>query len=198
MSISAKQHAVICGTLLGDGTLERNGRYCRLRLRHGLEQESYIQWKRDLLGNLISGEIKKACSYHKKTQKTYCGMGVSTFSLPELEIYFQNFYQRGRKGISRQVFEWLADPLAVAVWFMDDGYKRNDCNALRLNTDSFTREDQDILQKALRKHYDIPSRVHKKGKWWNIYIPSRAAKRFVQTVQPYIIPKMRYKITLAP
>ena len=81
---------------------------------------------------------------------------------------------------------------------MDDGYKRNDCDAFRFNTDSFGRSEQQMLREVLEKNFGIDSTLHKKGKWWNIYIPQKSSKRFVELVQPYVIPSLGYKIALAP
>ena len=81
---------------------------------------------------------------------------------------------------------------------MDDGYKRNDCNALRLNTDSFSLPEQRLLQSALEKNFEIKSTLHRKGEYWNIYIPESSVRRFVQIIKPYILPSIAYKISLAP
>ena len=59
---------------------------------------------------------------------------------------------------------------------MDDGYKRNDCNALRLNTDSFQLQEQRLLQKCLKKNFKIESNLHRKGRFWTIYIRIRKSK----------------------
>ena len=81
---------------------------------------------------------------------------------------------------------------------MDDGYKRNDCNALRLGTDSFTKNEQVLLQSVLRNNFGIETSLHKKGKYWNIYIPQKESKKFIDVVKPYIIPEFTYKIALTP
>lgn len=81
---------------------------------------------------------------------------------------------------------------------MDDGYKRNDCNAFRISTDAFSKTEQIKLQKILAQHFGIASSLHRKKKWWNFYIPEKATKRFRQIVSPYIVPSLRYKVALAP
>ena len=103
-----------------------------------------------------------------------------------------------KKIIPDTICELLKSPLSLAVWFMDDGYKRNDCNAFRLGTDSFTLEEQKLLQNVLEKNFGIETKVHKKGRYWNIYIPERESKKFVRIIKPYIIPKLKYKIALTP
>jgi recombination protein RecA len=190
---------VILGSILGDGCMERNGRYVRLKIGHGLEQQGYLQWKSKLLNPFCAHQPRFVeGAVHRKTGVRYSRVEVSTFSLPIFEEYWQKFYVQRKKQIPKDIDKLLTEPLAIAIWFMDDGYKRNDCNALRINTDSFAYEDQQILQKCLSKNFDVSVRIHRKGKFWNLYIPSAEASRFCELVKPYIISSMKYKISLDP
>ena len=83
---------------------------------------------------------------------------------------------------------------------MDDGYKRNDCNALRISTDSFTFQERQRLLLCMARNFGISAKLHRKGGAWNIYIPNAnsQAENFCNLVKPYIIPSMRYKILLTP
>ena len=84
--------------------------------------------------------------------------------------------------------------MSLAIWLMDDGYKRNDCSAIRLNTDSFCHEEQKSLADCLSENFHIKSRIHKKGKWFNIYLPKVEAKKFKELVKPYVLPSFKYKL----
>ena len=198
MELSNRHRAIIIGTLLGDGCLERNGTKIRLRLEQSIKQEEYLLWKYRALHELITGQPMKIHAFHKKQQCFYDSLRIYTFSDDAFEQYWDYFYPDKKKVIPKNIFELLTDPLSLAVWFMDDGYKRNDCNAFRLNTDSFGKSEQQMLREVLEKNFGIDSTLHKKGKWWNIYIPRKSSKRFVELVQPYVIPSLRYKIALAP
>jgi hypothetical protein len=77
---------------------------------------------------------------------------------------------------------------------MDDGYKRNDCAAIRLNTDAFSCEGQINLVQCLYANFKIKSQIHKKGKWFNIYIPKGEAKNFSLLVEPYVLPSFKHKL----
>ena len=136
--------------------------------------------------------------YHKPNKRFYDSFRVYTRTDPMFEEYWNTFYLNKKKIIPLHIQSILKNPLSLAVWFMDDGYKRNDCNALRLNTDSFTKSEQEMLQSALEDNFGIDTTLHKKGKYWNIYIPERESRKFIDMVKPYIIPKLTYKITLTP
>lgn len=198
MQISNKQHAIILGTILGDGCLERNGRNVRLRLEHGIAQAEYLLWKYTELNTLITGKPMPVHALHKKSNKFYESLRIYTYSDSALEQYWYMFYQTGKKKVPRDIFSLLNDPLSLAVWFMDDGYKRNDCNAFRLNTDGFEESDQQLLCETLEKNFGLISNLHKKGATWNIYLPQHSAKKFVEIVGSFIVPSLRYKIALAP
>jgi hypothetical protein len=185
--------------LLGDSCLEKNGRNVRLRVEHGLDQKDYLNWKFKEFQNLATDRPRLVKgTIHLRAGKRYRRWHFSTFSLPELNTYWYKFYSRKRKRIPRNILELLKSPLSLAVWFMDDGYKRNDCNALRINTDSFIRKEQKLLQQCLRTNFGIDAKIHRKGKFWNIYIPEPEVRDFCKLVKPYVLPKMRYKISLTP
>lgn len=140
----------------------------------------------------------KVRAYHKINKCFYDSYRAYSFSHEAMQYYRDIFYLDNKKIIFRNIDELLKSPLSLAVWLMDDGYKRNNCNAFRLGTDSFSLEEQKLLQKVLLKNFSIETKIHKKGNYWNIYIPERESKKFVAMVKRYIIPEFTYKITLTP
>lgn len=197
MELTKRQKAIMVGAILGDSSVEKAWKNPRIRFAHSVKQKEYLFWKHDELQN-ISSKPALIKEKHWKMNKIYESWQFNTHALSELHYYRDFFYQNGRKVIRKSIADLLVDPLSLAVWFMDDGYKRNDCNALRLNTDSFSLPEQKLLQSVLKKNFGITSNMHKKGEYWNIYIPQSSARQFVQIVQPYILPSLTYKIHLAP
>ena len=197
-NLTKRQREILIGLMLGDGCLERNGRNVRLRVEHGLTQKNYLEWKYKEFQNLATDKPRTVCSYHTKAKKNYRRWHFSTFSIPELNNYWHKFYFRKRKKIPKDIKESLKSPLSLAIWYMDDGYKRNDCNALRISTDCFSMREQKLLQQCLKDNFGIKTSIHRKGRTWNIYIPSRQTKMFCKIVKPYIIRELRYKISVTP
>lgn len=198
MQLTQRQDAIITGTILGDVCLEQNGKYVRLRLEHGISQKSYLLWKYNEIKEVITGNVMSLHYYHKVNKCFYDSFRAYTFCNQIFTAYWNTFYLNKKKIIPLRIKSILKDPLSLAVWFMDDGYKRNDCNALRLGTDSFTKDEQIILQSVLKSNFGIETSLHKKGKYWNIYIPQKESKKFVDMVKPFIIPELTYKIALTP
>jgi len=197
-NLTSKEKEVLIGTLLGDGILELNERYPRLRIDHSLKQKAYVKWKYKVFRNLNTGGIKYLSRLDFRTKKRYLHYKFDTISTPLLNELYRMFYLGGRKRVPNNILRILKKPLSLGVWFMDDGYKRNDCNALRINTDSFTLKEQRLLQQCLKRNFGIDTKLHRKGKFWNIYIPNSEVKNFCKIVKPYIIPEMKYKISLTP
>jgi len=198
MQLSLRQKEILIGSLLGDAHLEKNGRNVRLRVSHKESQENYLRWKQTEFSSLPCSKPRLVCEVDKRNDKTYKSWHFSTYSLEVFNSYWKKFYKNRIKIIPKDIRELANSPLSLAVWFMDDGYKRNDCNALRLNTDSFSLYEQKLLQECLRRSFKINSRIHKKGKYWNIYIPSLEAIEFCRIIKPYIPLEMKYKISLTP
>ena len=201
-NLTSKQKEVLMGALLGDGALELNGRYPRLRIDHAIKQKSYVEWKYEIFRGLTTRGIKQFSSkLDSRTKKRYSHCKFDTISTPLLNEFYEIFYALGKKRkkkIPNDIVTLLRNPLSLAVWYMDDGYKRNDCNALRISTDGFTFEEQKLLQKCLKRNFEIETKLHRKGRYWNIYIPNSQVKNFCSIVKPYIISEMNYKIFLTP
>lgn len=198
MELSERQKAIIVGAILGDSNLEKRWLNPRLRFAHSIIQKDYLFWKYQELRNMASSRPIRIKQRHWKNGKIYESWQFATRAMPELLYYWNLFCPEKRKVIPTNISELLTHPLSLAVWLMDDGYKRNDCNAFRLNTDAFSEMEQKLLQNSLDNNFGIRTKLHKKGKYSNIYIPENSASKFAALVREYIIPSMQYKIALVP
>ena len=190
---SEPEHSVLVGSLLGDACLTKNGRFYRVRFDHSIAATEYALWKHAFLQH-ICFEPRTVAVFDKRTSKHYHHIRFDTKSLPELKWYGETFYPDGCKVVPSNV-EPLLTELALAVWYMDDGHRRTDCNALRLNTHAFPRSDVERLADALSNRYGIQAKLHQAGKsHWVLYIPSRSAVSFCEIIRPYVPPCMGYKL----
>ena len=57
----------------------------------------------------------------------------------------------------------LIDPIALAIWYLDDGTKR-DHNACRFATQSFSLEENKFLQSTLETNFNLTVKIEE---WWN-------------------------------
>lgn len=194
MVLTQRQINIIIGLILGDGGLEKNGNNVRLKVEHGFNQKKYLMWLYGELKNIISCQPRIVSSRSSKSGKIYSRWHFSTLSLECLNSYYYKFYKNTRKVVPDDIYKILISPLSLAVWYMDDGYKRNDCNALRISTDSFNYNEQIKLIRCLKSKFNIKCKLHKKASTWNIYIPVKSSYSFCSLIKPCIIPSMRYKL----
>lgn len=188
-------HAVVVGTLLGDACLEQNGRWWRLRIDHRIEDVEYVRWKYKMLLPIVANPPRQILVWDQRTRRYYGHVRFDTRSIPELGWYAERFYVNGCKGVPHDIRRLLSSPLALAVWYMDDGHRRRDCRALRLNTQAFGFEEVERLIEALEGNFGIEARPHRvSGNQWVIYIPAKEAPRFCDLIRQHIPPEMGYKL----
>jgi hypothetical protein len=108
-SLTEVQHAVVIGTLLGDGAM-RCKTNALLEINHSSHQQAYVEWKYRQLADLVSTPPKVRSGNGGRTACRFV-----TRSLPALTPYFQLFYGSGKKRAP----EVELSSLALAVWFMD-------------------------------------------------------------------------------
>lgn len=87
----------------------------------------------------------------------------------------------------------MLTPLALAIWFMDDGSYKNDSRGLLLNTMSSSQEDNKTLQRALKRNFGMSTTLHVLRSWKRIYVSARQSYAFAQIVIPYVPASMKYK-----
>jgi hypothetical protein len=175
------QKEFIAGTLLGDGCLLQTTRgYC-LRIHQGIKQKDYVEWKYNIMKNLVN-------THPKLCQRGYY---FRTVSNPVFDEYRQIFYEEKRKKVPENI-ENLLTPLGLAVWIMDDGSRDKGC--VRISTHSFSYSDQLKLQETLKAKFGIKCNIQKaKDKFW-LWIKSESTSNLVRLVKPYFIPNMLYKL----
>lgn len=194
MPLSERQKAIVIGTLLGDGCLETNGRYVRLRTDHSGQQKEYVFWKFRQMRNLTSGKPRFVEYYDKRTQKIYKHWRFDTIS-NEIFIPFRNlFYTDGKKKIPSDIKSLLVRPLSLAVWFMDDGYRRRDCKGAYFNTQAYSKQGQRLLQEMLEVNFGIKTRIHWAHGRPKLYIPSGEFDAFQNLIKSEAIPCLEEKL----
>jgi hypothetical protein len=196
--VSSREKEIIIGTILGDGHIAMQKNNARLEIGHSFKQKEYVDWKYKELSSFPSKEPHIVTINDPRYNKTYKQYRFKTRANGLFTELHGLFYQERKKIIPKDISSLLNSSLSLAVWFMDDGGRRNDCYGLFLNTLSFTKEEHIILQECLLKNFSLESRLHWISDGYRLYIPSSSAKHFCELVYPYIIPSMQYKLSFNP
>lgn len=192
VSLTARQEDILVGKLLGDGCLEQNGRFVRLRIDHGAIQEKYVLWLYEEFQSMANKPYKISV-VDKRNSHVYDHWRFTTNSLPVLDKWRKLFYLGGKKIVPKNIHTLLT-PLSLAIWYMDDGFRRSDCRGLYLCTSAYTQGEQYLLQDALRRRFSIQTALHYARKNVRIYIPSSQVDKFCNIVQSYMLSIFQYKL----
>jgi len=111
-----------------------------------------------------------------------------TRSLPVLTPYYRLFYECGGKRAP----DVELSPLALAVWFMDDGCRSR--NAVYLNTQQFAIGDQRRLLRMLEQQWKIVGALNRDKSYRRVRLTVDGTKRLARLIEPYLLPELRYKL----
>src|SRR5262245_21036075 len=182
MNLPPETHSVIVGSLLGDGYLTPNG---SLQIEHCLAQAAYTSWKYQML-EPIAGRLPAVVErYDSRTQKTYRSLRFYTKAV--LKSFRDGFYQDRKKIVPANLGDIL-DPLAVAVWFMDDGGRgARTPRGLVFNTSCFSAGEQVFLKNILFTRFGVVTSIHQHGKGFQLYVKAESFSSFSDLISPYLI-----------
>ena len=194
------QKAVIIGSILGDGFLQKTGKNnARLRLEHSLKQKDYLLWKSQILSNFFQKKPDILERTNLKFGKTYQYIRNQSYSGLELGKFHKLFYVDNRKIIPNQISKLLEDPLSLAVWFMDDGYYYQRDKIAYIYIPKYDQESINKLLNALNLNYGlIPQfKIKKRGEYVLIFTVKDTG-RLIQIIKPYVIKSMSFKLPFDP
>jgi recombination protein RecA len=183
------QRQLALGSVLGDGSLRKTGRYTvSLRVGHGEKQTEYAKWKADLMGDLVSYQGRE----HNG------GLGAWKFAVRPsadlLEICREAYDADGR-SMSPTLLRDL-DLFGVAIWYMDDGsfnghYKRWGHGKVEISAKSYTTSELELLADRLEELRIPRPTIREAGiLLWS----GKRTARFQELLAPYIHPSMDYKL----
>jgi len=192
--------SILIGSLLGDGSMERDGNGSRFAFYQEKSHGEYLLWLHHTINNL--GYCKEEIPVIK-IRKDINGniryfFRFRTFTYSSFNWIYNEFYSKSlnRKIIPKFIDEYL-NPIALAIWIMDDGglYKNK---GLKFSTNSFTLKEVQYLSILLKKKYSLNTSIHKTGviNQYNLYIPKSSLNDLIKIVKPYIHITMNYKLNL--
>jgi hypothetical protein len=190
LDLSEDQWQVIYGSVLGDGSLgkPKTGINYHLTIGHGEKQLEYLQYKHTLLAPLVS-TISTYSRFDSRHDRTYTTCRFQTPSIPVLTTLYQECYPEGPKRIPQSLLE-RCGPLAIAVWFMDDGTSGSG-QVPEFATVCFPPEDVERACRWFGERWGINA-VRAPDNRITIKGPTRNAFRAL--ISPLVPPCMAYKL----
>ena len=191
--MNQEHRSILVGTLLGDGHLEtqNRGRTYRLKIEHSIKQKAYTDWLYQKFSSWVNDSPKQKSKVVKG--KTYTNYWFQTRSIGEFRFYGQIFYDEDHKKVVPKFISKLLTPLALAVWFMDDGSaKSKKHKALILNTQCFSKRELELLISALDERYGIEAKLRSQREGYQLMIPR--PEKFIEVILPHLRKEFYYKL----
>jgi recombination protein RecA len=191
--LNAFQLDVIRGSLLGDGSLgitkrRASSKGVKFRLGHGIEQTEYLDWKVSLFANIRG-------SY-------WVDQGRAAFwdstPLPELHELRREIYRDGQKEFSDSYLETLS-PLALAIWYMDDGGfdlrgVHQDRGRISICVEAMTPSTRERVVAYLRRRHGIETHLAEVNDKAIIRFDQPATERLHELIAQHVHPSMSRKL----
>lgn len=158
--------SILVGSILGDSHLEKRKRGIGTRIifEQCNRNIEYIMWfhKFFAIRGYCTTDKPKLTTRIKKNNKVFYQYRVSSYTFTSLNWQHEMFYvyidSRPVKIILLDLSPYLT-PLALAIWFLDDGSKIN--KTIRIATNCFNISDLEFLCKLLKEKSDLYVRIHK-------------------------------------
>jgi recombination protein RecA len=191
--LSDFQWDVIRGSLLGDGSLSApkkpHSKGVKFRLGHGVKQREYLKWKISLLGN-IPGSYWEA-------EDDGASFWDST-PLPELYELRMSAYRIGVKQLDEKYLESLS-PLALAIWYMDDGGfdlrgVKQDRGRISICVEAMSIDTQHRLVAMLARRFGITATLSEVRGQAILRLDQPNTVKFQGLIAEGVHPSMEYKL----
>lgn len=187
ISLSEIQKSVLSGALMGDGCIipTASGKNYRLQIEHANKQREYVFWKYEVFKDFVVTPPKRIRSAES--------WRFRTISHKEFVQLRQIFYRNWKKILPRRL-DFILNPIALAVWFMDDGCLDKKRGYI-LNTQNFTFEENMRLMSFLSEKLHIALSVHRDRIYYRLYVKRKSMSIFRNLLDAYMHPIMRYKLS---
>lgn len=192
---------VVIGSLLGDGHLEKRTRGIgsRLIIEQTNKNVEYLMWLYRFFNDrgYCSHLKPKLFKRIKKNNTIYYGVKFNTYTFSSFN-WLHELYYPGPKGESNiKVLPILLltnyfNPMALAIWFMDDGSQLG--SGFKFATNCFNRAELEQLCLLFLNKFHLNCSLHKNKNEWTIYIKKSSAIHFINLVEPFMLNSMKYKL----
>ncbi len=195
------QWQVILGAVMGDGNLSpsvrRDADGARFRMGHGAKQANHLAWKTSMLANVT----------HCETTNAKGAVFTDFTPLAELSELRRAVYLGDRKKHLSWDYLKALTPLALAVWYLDDGTFTLRSKGLQARTEggsgrieicveAMSPGSRERLVSYLHDTYGLDIKIAPKGARAIPYLrfTAAASAKFQELIAPYVHPSMEYKL----
>lgn len=195
--------SVLIGLMLSDGFLERSSptSTVRLSVNFSIKHAPYLMHLFVLFEPYIETGPDVISTFNSKTKTYNIIIKFKTVSLPLFMFYHKLFYKSNPeekyvKFIPQNIEQYI-NPVVLAHLIMGDGNLKSKDDIIRIYTNSFTKEEVELLALAISKKLRILTKVvHDRKDQYIIVISKDQLIKVRELLIPYMHPSMYYKLGL--
>lgn len=205
MRLNGNLHYVLIGLMLGDGSLYRPSKTgnTRFEMSFGTKYKLFAE----SIGELFKEQISLRANTVKPIEvkvlnKVYANYRLKTKSMPVFNHYYESFYKfntaRGKyvKIVPEFILKEM-NPIILAYLIMSDGNYDRSRNRVRIYTNSFSKQEVEMLQKAIQDNLGLYAGVlHDRKDQWILTIGANYLSKLREIVLPYFENSMLYRINM--
>jgi len=195
--------SMIIGSTLGDSHLEKRkkGIGTRIIFEQSNKNVEYLMWFHSYLSirGYCNPNKPKLHKRIKKNGEILFHYRVNSYTYSSFNWIHEMFYKFNTKDnkfikiIPFNIEEYLT-PLALAIWFMDEGSKLG--KGAKIATKCFTIKELTFLCNILHKKYNLTVSIQSGGtnKGHTLYINKNSMSTFSKLVKPLMLHSLYYKL----
>lgn len=208
--LSQEAKDVIIGSILGDGSITKGNYFSE---KHSEKQEQYLKWKASFMTPILTDKSLRYCEYIDKRSGTLI-KEHSLITKTHVFLYeMREMFYKEKDGIIKKCvpaeIEQYLNKTIFSILFMDDGstdwgYRngikeyQNSKPSCKISSQSFTKEDNEILQRAIKNKFGIDSeirqRMSKHGSvLYYIIFNVENSEKLIRILKPFSQPELMYK-----
>jgi len=186
------QFSVLVGSMLGDGSMNRHAdrNSPQPMFMQGHDQIEWLKFKKTIFGEDMTGELQKGKSGYGKKPVWRFALNVTDQARRVSE---EMRFCRRRKGRrywapTDTFLSWI-DPVALAVWYLDDGsllQVKGRITGIQLHTECFDRRTNERICGMLHRNFNLQAQVRQTRGYCLLALNVQEAKRLLKIVTPYI------------
>ncbi len=191
--IDAEAEQVLIGSLLGDGGLQiiKKGINANFKEVHSIKQKNYLLWKKEMLV-FFKPKLTAYKIFDNRTKKYYYYIMLFTKVHPILTEYHKLIYTKKKKSINKSILKKIG-PMALAVWYCDDGSFGYINQNAKIAT-YLTYKENLLIANFLKEKFDIKCTINKDGESYHLYFNVKEIVKFLKLIKDYVPRCMNYKL----
>lgn len=191
--------------ILGDGLAEKKERgNCCFTVSHTVDHTDYLLWKASIVERVTGFSLREqtmsesSIDHYGRKQM----IRLRSSAHPWFTKIRAHLYGSGQKAMSRHAIGLLG-PIGLAILYQDDGsintnYHRGSMERnLLIHTLNHSYFELEAFAKHVVDKFGLIFRINEsrgKGQGFRLRLRSKDIDRFLELIEPYIVPSMLYKL----